>query len=135
MTKIVAIAKIGKSVFSTNINDFIFHSTYNSFKIIKEATFVISLAASTNNQSFYISHGQIFIPLVAAFAKQTGIAQVFLPNADNIDTWGPKAGWTSTGIRFNYVAADIDHVIFNFNNTIASVKEVSIRFFLLEKVS
>jgi len=133
--KIVAIAKIGKNVFSKNPNDFIFHSKLNTFKIIKEATKTVELAASTNNQSFTEAHLQKFVPLPAAFAKQSGIDQVFLPNSDNVDLWGAKLGWTSTGVRFNYVACDATNIIFNFDNTVAATKSVSIRYFLLEKVN
>lgn len=131
--KILAIAKIGKNAFSHNPNDFIFHSKLNTFKIIKEATKTVTLSASTNNQSFTEAHLQKFIPLPSAFAKQSGIDQIFLPNADNIDLFGVKLGWTSTGIRFNYVSCDDTNIIFNFDNTNGTTKEVSIRYFLQKR--
>lgn len=135
MTNIVAVAKIGKDVSKiTNPNDFIFHSNYNTFKIIKEATKVISLAASTSNQSFTEPHLQSFIPLVTAFAKESTLAQVFLPNSGNVSLWGPKLGWVETGVRFNYVKADTTNITFNFDNSNGSIISVSIRYFVLEKV-
>lgn len=117
-----------------NPNHFIFHSDFNTFKIIKEATKEITLAASTNNQSFTQAHNLSFIPLVNAFAMESGRDQVFLPNSDNISLYGVKDGWSSTGVRFNYVSADSTNVIFNFNNTNGSTKAVSIRYFILEKI-
>ncbi len=129
------VAKIGKNAeTSTDPNDFIFHSDYNTFKIIREDTLIVALAASTNNQSFVQSHGLGFIPLATAFAKESGKNQVFLLNSDNVDLWGPKLGWTSTGVRFNFIETDINQVIFNFDNSNASIRTVSIRFFLLEKI-
>ena len=119
---------------ATDPNDFIFHSDYNTFKIIKEATKSITLAASTTNQSFTEAHGQRFIPLIHAFAKQSTLSQVFLPNSENINTYGPKAGWTGTGVVFNYVQADDTNIIFNFDNTTGSSVSISARYFVLEAV-
>lgn len=134
MTYVVKVAKIGKSADSTDPNDFIFHSSYNTFKIILEGTKSITLAASTSNQSFTQAHELDFIPLPAAFAKQASINQVFLPNSSNVDLWGPKLGWTSTGVRFNYVASDATNIIFNFDNTNGSTINITIRYFCLEQV-
>jgi hypothetical protein len=134
--KVVKVAKIGVNAESSNDpNDFVFHSYFNTFKIITELTKSITLLASTNNQSFTQSHGLSFIPLITAFAKQTTINQVFLPNSDNINLWGTKLGWTSTGVRFNYISADATNVTFNFDNTNATTINVNIRYFLLEKVN
>ncbi len=134
MNNVVKVAKIGKSAFSSDPNDFIFHSSYNTFKIILEATKSITLAASTNSQTFTQEHGLSFIPVASAFAIEEGKEQVFLPNSDNISLWGRKLGWVSTGVRFNFIATDSTYIIFNFDNTNASTKNVNIRYFLLEKV-
>lgn len=134
MSQIVKIAKIGKDAGSEDPNDFVFHSAYNTFKIILSATKVVTLAASTNNQSFTQAHNQKFTPLVTAFAKETGISQVFLPNADDVSVWGVKVGWTSTGIRFNFVSSDNANIIFNFDNTAGTEKEVTIRYYVLEAI-
>lgn len=134
MTQEVKVAKIGKSTDSTDPNDFIFHSSYNTFKIILEGTKAITLAASTNNQSFTQAHGLRFIPLPAAFAKRSGVSQVFLPNGVDIESWGPKAGW-SGDIKFNYVSADVTNITFNFDNAKVSTVDISIRYFCLEKVT
>lgn len=119
---------------ATDPNDFIFHSDYNTFKIVVEGTKTVTLAASTTNQSFTQAHNQKFIPLCHAFAKETARAQVFLANSENVSSWGIKAGILGTGIIFNYVNADATNLTFNFDNTTGSSVEVSIRYFVLEKI-
>lgn len=130
---VVAIARIGKAANSTDPNDFIFHSSYNTFKIVVEGTKSITLAAATSNQSFTQAHGLRFIPLVDAFAKQSGFSQVCRPNGILIEGWGKKASFFGD-VQFNYVSADATNIIFNFNNADAGTIDVSIRYFCLEKV-
>lgn len=134
MTQVVKIARIGKSADSTDPNDFIFHSSYNTFKIILEETKNITLAAATDNQSFTQAHGLQFIPLIDAFAKQSGFSQVCRPNGILIEGWGNKASFTGD-VRFNYISADATNITFNFNNADAGTIDVSIRYFCLEKVN
>lgn len=133
MTHIVAVARIGKSASSTDPNDFIFHSSYNTFKIIVERTKVVTLAASTNDQSFTAAHGLSFIPLVDAFAKLEGFSQVCKPNGILIELWGNKASF-SGDVRFNYISTDATNIVFNFNNAKTSTINVTIRYFCLEKI-
>jgi hypothetical protein len=134
MNQAVRVAKIGKSAESTDPNDFIFHSSYNTFKIIVESTKDVTLSASTNNQTFSEAHGQEFIPLMAAFALESGRDQVFLPNSYNCTGYGVKAGLFSSGVTFNYVSADSANINFNFDNTNGTTKDISIRYFLLEQI-
>lgn len=140
MTEInaIIIPRIGETYEAalTDPNKSIFDSRYNGFKLILVGTKNITLAASTNNQSFTEAHGLNFIPLPDAFAKQSGYSQVFRPNAFNIDISGPKLALIdgSSGVRFNYVAADATNLIFNFDNSNSSTKDVAIRYFCLEKV-
>lgn len=130
-----AVAKNGVNAeLTTDPNDFVFHSDFNTFKIIVEATKEITLSASTANQSFTQAHNQKFIPLVHAFAKESTKAQVFLANSGNVDLWGAKLGTTDTGVIFNYVQADDTNIIFNFDNDNGSSITVYIRYFVLEKV-
>lgn len=130
---IVALAKLTKNVFSTEPNDFIYHSSYNTFKIILEGTKNITLAASTNNQTFSQAHGLGFIPLPDAFAKRSGASQVFKPNGRDVELWGAKLGMTGD-VKFNKVTADIDNLYFNFDNAKGSTVDVSIRYFCLEAI-
>lgn len=119
---------------ATDPNDFLFHSDYNTFKIILEATKSITLAASTNNQSFTEAHNQKFIPLIHAFAKRDSASQVFLANSLDVELYGPKLGAVGD-VTFNYVQADATNIIFNFSNAKGSTVAVSIRYFVLEKVT
>lgn len=134
MTQVIKVAKIGKDIRSTDPNDFIFHSDYNTFKIIQEATKSITLAASTANQTFTQAHNlEHILPLVSAFAKRSGVSQVFAPNGFDVETYGAKAGYDGD-VRFNYVASDETNVIFNFDNDKVTTVDVSIRYFLLEHI-
>ena len=112
----------------------IFDSESNTFKIVIERIVTITLAASTNNQDFFFSHGLNFIPQVTAFAKETGKAQIFSPNSDDINIFGVKVGWTSTGVRFNSIAVDGERVIANFNNTNGSTVTVDIKYYCFESI-
>ena len=131
-----AVAKSGVNAeTATDPNSFIFHSDFNTFKIVVEATKQVTLSASTNDQSFTEAHNQKFIPLVHGFAKESTLSQVFLPNSGNVDLWGAKLGIGTTGVTFNYIQANATNVILNFSNSNASTKIVNIRYFVLEKVT
>lgn len=133
MENIVALAKIGENVFSEDPNDFVMNSLYNTFKLILVGTKTVTLAASTNNQSFTQAHGLDFIPLVDAFAKRDGASQVFKPNGRDVELWGAKLGMTGD-VVFNYVEADATNITFNFDNADGSPIDVDIRFFCLEAI-
>ena len=134
MNQVVKVAKIGKDVRSTDPNDFIFHSDYNTFKIILEGTKQVTLDASTADQTFTEAHGfNSFVPLISAFAKDTTLSQVFLPNGVNVELYGAKLGAVGD-VKFNYVATDPTNMIFNFDNDDTSERTINIRYFLLEKV-
>lgn len=134
MTNVIRVGKIGKSALSSDPNDLIFNSELNTFKIILEGTKQVTLAASTNNQSFTQAHGLGWIPVADAFAKRSGASQIFRPNGIDVELWGPKLGMVGD-VRFNYVAADITNITFNFDNAAGSSKVVDIRYFVLEGVS
>ena len=136
--RIFAIAKKGKNVFSLNPNDFIFHSDLNTFKIVLEHTIAGTIDANSTQPIEFVweeqGHPMRFIPLVSAFAKQDGINQVLLPNAVNIDIWGAKVGWVSTGLRFNFISSSLYSAVFNFTNTTGSNINVTVKFFVLEAI-
>ncbi len=135
MNKAIRIPKIGEDVDSTDPNDFIFHSSYNTFKIILEGTKSVTLVASTTNQSFTQAHGiTSFVPLVSAFAKRDGVAQVFLPNGVDIETFTAGAGFGGD-VKFNYATSDATNITFNFDNAKGTTVDVDIRYFVLESVT
>lgn len=135
MSNTVKVAKIGKSVYSTNPNDMIFDSDLNTFKIILEGTKTITLTASTTNQSFTQAHGLSFTPLVTAYAKTSGVSRVFPLNFYDVSLWASNIGMGSSGIQFNYLLVDATNITFNFDNTDISDHDVNIRYFCLEDIA
>ena len=131
--QVIKVAKKGKSAHSTDPNDFVFHSEYNTFKIIRQATKQVTLSASTANQSFTEPHFKSYVPLITAFAQRQGASQVFSPNSFDVELWGAKLGMSGY-IKFNYVSSDATNIVFNFDNDSGSPKVVNIRYFLLEKI-
>ena len=69
MTQIIAVSKAEKDVtVITNPNDFIFHSTYNSLKIVAEGIFSQNVPAGTTD-TYSFNHGLSYTPLVEGFCK------------------------------------------------------------------
>ena len=68
MSKVFKIIKIGKSIDSTDPNDFIFNSSYNTLKIIKKAT-LTSQSITANPTTITIAHNQLIVPAVYAYVK------------------------------------------------------------------
>lgn len=133
MTRIIALCRLTKNVFSLEPNDFVFNSLYNTFKIILEGTKSITLAASTNNQIFTQAHGLTFVPLMDGFAKRTSASQVFKPNATDVELWGVKLGMVGD-IDFNYIEADDTNIYMNFDNRKGSTVAINVRYFCLESI-
>lgn len=134
MTKVIKVAKIGESIESIDPNDYVFHSEYNTFKIVAQGQKQITLTASTNNQSFTEAHGLGFVPLISAFAKRDSASQVFLPNSTDVEIWGAKLGM-SGDVKFNYVKADATNITFNFDNAKGSTVAITIQYYCLEGVN
>ena len=131
---VIKITKSGYDVLTEkNPNNYIFHSDLNTFKMIINSTYSVTLTASTTNQTFSVPHGLSFTPFVTAFASEVGQSRVFLPNSPDVtsNTW---ISWVDTGVRFNYVKSDATNIIFNFDNTSTSSKNIIIRYYCLEKI-
>ena len=70
MTQIIAVSKAGKNVLEiTSPNDFIFHSEYNTLKIIAEPVVQKSVPAGENEIYTLLAHGLSYTPLVEGFCK------------------------------------------------------------------
>lgn len=134
MKRVIAIAKKNKDVLKiSDPNDFLFHSDYNTFKIIKTAEATITVGAGVTNQDYNIAHGLPFIPFVTAFAKESTVSQVIAPNAENITgVFGTGMGYFTTNLFFNSISSDATSVIVNFSNTSGSDKTVKVRYYCLE---
>ncbi len=63
------ISKQGENALTaTNPNDFIFHSAFNTFKIIAEGS-LISQTVNADPKTFTVAHGQSGVPGIYAFIK------------------------------------------------------------------
>ena len=136
MSYFIALTKKTKEVTTaTDPNDFIFHSDYNTFKILGWGVKTCVLTATTTDQVFTEAHAFTFIPLVTAFAKNSAKAWAFPPNSEEIDYYyGGKAGWITTGVKFKSIYADIDNITFEFDNTSSSAKTIYVRYFCIEAI-
>ena len=133
MSYVIAVAKDGYSaVDETDPNSFIFHSSYNTFKIIRTGTITFSVATGAG-QLFYEPHRLNFIPLVTGFAAESGYDQAIPPNSKNITGYGVLAGLFDTGLTFVSIAADDTNIIFKFDNT-SGGKTVTIKYYCLETI-
>ena len=132
---VIAISKKDKNVAEeSNPNSFIFHSDYNSFKIIKTGLTSCTVLATTDNQEFTETHGLEFTPLVTAFAKDDAEDMAFPPNTENVDFFFPTIALGGTGVSFTKVGADATNVIFIFNNTDEFDHTIQVRYFCLETI-
>src|SRR3990167_1737200 len=108
MTKIIAVAKSGKDVLtSTDPNDFIFHSDYNTFKILLEGT-LLTQTVDADPKTFSVAHGQDAAPAFYAFAKFPD-GKVAMPDNFAFITQGGSSVGQFT------VEADATNLYFIFN--------------------
>jgi len=128
----VAVAKIGKNAFSNNPNDHIFHSFFNTFKIIKEATSDATIPGSSSNYAVTVAHGLDFIPLVMAKCNKDGATSVFPEGGGNILSYGVKAG-VSYDLQLTKIISDATNIKFYFTST-SGDKTVHIRYKCLETI-
>lgn len=130
---IIAVTKRNHNVLTeTDINDYVFLSNYNTFKIIKTGIYTFTLPAGATVTKT-MPHLLNFIPLVHAFASEVGQDQAFPPNGGNIILSAPKGGNFTTGVNFISVAADDTNIIFKFESDTTD-KVINIRYFCLEAI-
>lgn len=135
MSYIIAVAKQGKdAVTDTNPNDFVFHSSYNTFKIVRRGLMTCVLTPSTNGQMFSEPHFLPFTPLVTAMAKESGYDHAFPPNSPNVYLYGVKAGLFNTGVKFIAVYSNATYVKFEFDNSSGTPKTVYVRYYCIEQI-
>lgn len=117
----IRVAKSTRSVFSTDPNDFIFHSRYNTFKILAEGFFLTQTAigGSPTTTTLSIAHGRSFIPTVFAFIKyDDGYVAVPSSSRKTGATIWCDIGVDATNIYFKFVnfgantVLDIKYYIF-----------------------
>ena len=139
MSKVFAVAKsTANAETATDPNDFIFHSDYNTFKIILEGTESITVSASASKEVHSIAHGLSFIPLVTAFAKESTRTEVFTANTANpyvssIPLVG-RTGISNSGLVFDYVESDATNVYFIFSENNGTSRTVTVKYYCLEEI-
>ena len=131
---IIAVAKRNHNVLTeTDINNYVFHSAYNTFKIIKTGVYTFPIGNNVGDVTKTLPHKLDFIPLVHGFAAEAGQNQAFPPNTENYTLASLKGGLFGTGLKFRSIAADATNIIFKFNNT-GPDKTVSVRYYCLEAI-
>lgn len=130
MTQVVKVARIGKSALSLDQRDFIFHSEYNTFKIIKEDSIAAVIPQSQTGYIITQAHGLSFTPLVTAFVNDEG--DVYPVNGGSIYLAGPKLNTTYT-TKLTKITTDATNIKFYFDSrSYGADRTVYIRYFCLE---
>lgn len=122
----IAVSKSGSNVLTaTDPNDFIFHSDYNTFKIISTGTLSQDVAGPTTT-TLSVAHGLDYTPLVYAFMKADS----------NNEVISPRYMFLQTGIYYNVgfdlVSADSTYIYFQIRQFDASTVTIKIRYYIFE---
>lgn len=124
MTQIIAVSKAGKDVLIiTNPNDFIFHSEYNTLKIIAEPVVTLSVSSGTAIYSL-LSHGLSYTPLVEGFCKVDTENTALCPYEG--------AGSFPFLYFFYYIGADATNIYAKLYNADSSPHTFSIKCYIFE---
>ena len=123
---IVATSKAGIDVLSaTDPNDFIFHSGYNSLKIIASGVFNQSVGAGVEN-TYSFSHGLGYTPLVEGFCKVDSESVAICPfEGGDINTF-------PFYYFFTYIGADSNNIYVQLSNQSGSSRTFSIKYYIFE---
>jgi len=130
MTTVFKLAKAGKSVGSTNPEDFIFHSEYASVKIVQQnedEEYDTATVPASSYVDVTITHNLGFIPMVMLYTEPT-------PSSGR---WYMGCAYYTPATEDTYVTADgdytyVDDTYFKFriyNNT-SSQKIVKYYFYI-----
>jgi hypothetical protein len=124
MTQIVAVSKAGENVLTaTDPNDFIFHSTYNTFKIVASGS-LTSQTIDADPKTLSVSHGQSSAPAVYAFVEYAD-GYVATPNER-------ERADTSPVERYWIVEVDNSNVYFIFYKGSSANYSVNIKYYIFE---
>lgn len=123
MSKKVIVPKIGGDPNSGNPNDFIFHSDYNSFKIIAEGK-LTSQTVSANPTTLTVAHGQSITPAIYAYIKYPDGYIAMASGAERADTYPLD--------RYCWVEVDGTNIYFLMYKGSGSNYSVSVKYFIFE---
>lgn len=124
MSIVFKISRTGKDVTdSTDPNDFIFDSTYNTFKIIDEGI-ESTKSVSSNPTTFTVAHGQSSTPAFFAFAKFPD-GYIALPNQKQRNDPPPVQ-------RYWFAEADDTYLYFIFYKGTTTTYNVDIKWYVFE---
>lgn len=126
ITPVVKIALPGKSMVSTNLQDFSFHSSYSSIKIFKKGTGTITVPASSN-ATVSITHNVGFYPLALLFVELTpGSGRWYAAPFEDV-----SGEDTRIGGNFDDSGMGSGSGGFKIYNKTASQKVVSYRYYII----
>jgi len=114
------VAKQGNDVFSPDPNDFIFHSDYNTFKIIDEG-YLSSQTVDADPKTITVVHNQSITPAIFAFVKFPD-GYFYMPNS-------PQKSFL--GRRF-VVEFDATNIYFVLTRDSGVSYSVDIKYFIME---
>lgn len=124
MSSIVAMSKVGEDVLTaTDPNKFIFHSNYNTFKILSSGI-VTAQTVNSDPKIFTLAHGQSGIPGVYAFAKFPD-GYTTLPNSKERADSDPIE-------RYWVVEIDSTNIYFKFYKGASANYNVDISYYIFE---
>lgn len=128
MSQKIIVSKAGSNVLTeSNLNNFIFHSDYNTFKIIATGTVSFTVTAGTSVGDFTLSHGLSYTPLIYAFGKKDSDANAIVPNEEFDYNSDPTGNFV-----FDRVSADGTNIHFYLTNADASDHTYTLRYYLFE---
>ncbi|MBC7238560.1 MAG: hypothetical protein H5T71_00455 [Chloroflexi bacterium] len=108
---------------STEVKDFIFHSAYNTFKIVTTGTAQFNIVHNSTNETTYtIGHGLGYRPFAIAFCK--------FPDG----YVSGVGGWQRNGANlwFTNLRVTSTNLVFCFFNSTGSTQTVTVRYYLVE---
>ena len=133
MNQVVKVARIGKTALSLDPRDFIFHSSYNTFKIIVEGTKDAAIPQNSTSYEVVQAHGLEFTPLVTAFCNDDA-TQVYPCGGGSLYIYGAKSATTYT-TKLVKIKSDATNIKFYFDSrAYGADKTVHIRYFCLEAI-
>lgn len=108
---------------STEAKDYLFHSAYNTFKIIATGTAQFNVAHNpTSETTQAISHGLSYRPFAIAFCR--------FPDG----YVSGVGGWQRSGANlwFTNLKVTSTHLVFCFFNGTGSTQTVTVRYYVVE---